>query len=206
VAERGLLTRARRRCRFSGRLSVVFGLSIAIAPGADGKPVRDEPWVREQIAWANRLFEPAEVAFRWTADRVVPATAARMETRADRDALGEDALFEPRVVDVTIVDTLRDVDDPSRLRMGVCWQSRRDPARRYLIVASTARPTVLAHELGHFFGNPHTQVPNNLMSYLRPDPDAVAFDPLQLGTVRAHAKTALATGLLVAQLPARLHP
>ena len=186
-------------------LAVTFGLSIAVAHGDDGRPVQTDAWVYDQIANANRLFSPADVSFRWVLEPTAGPRAAHMETREDRDALGNEPL-EPRVINVTIVGTLRDVDDPERMRMGVCWQNRDDPARRYLIVAATAKPTVLAHELGHFFGNAHTTIPNNLMSYERTDPAAIAFDARQIARVRAHTVTFLASGALVDELPARGWP
>ena len=84
--------------------------------------------------------------------------------------------------------------------MGVCWTGR--GGKRFLVVAQTAKPTVLAHELGHFFGNPHSTVTDNLMSYTRTG--ATAFlDERQLGTIRSFAARFLATGRLVDVGPPR---
>jgi len=49
----------------------------------------------------------------------------------------------------------------------------------------TAR--TMAHELGHFFGLPHTAVKNNLMSYDR-DGGAVFLDAKQTSTIQAFAR------------------
>jgi hypothetical protein len=70
-------------------------------------------------------------------------------------------------VNVFVPASLRDVDDPSLLRMGVHWRARAPRTRpsHFVIVASSAWQTTLAHELGHFFGNPHHRTPGNLMSY-----------------------------------------
>ena len=185
-------------------LAVTFGLSVAVAPGDDGRPVVEDRWVEVQIAEANRLFGPADVRFRWVVAKAGPARASHVETRGDRDALGVD--LERRLVNVTVVGTLRDVDDPGRMRMGVCWQLGTDAPRRYVLLSSTAKPAVLAHELGHFFGNAHTTVADNLMSYVRVDPAAVAFDPVQIARIHERAAAMLASRALDEVLPARLWP
>jgi hypothetical protein len=130
-----------------------------------GVKVRDEAWVEAQMTEAVRLFEPLGVPLRKVAARSLPEAHGRLETRADRDALA--ALLEPKRINVMIVESLRDVDDPKLLRMGVHWRHRKTPAKHWVIVAASARPSVLAHELGHFFGLPHSSVTDNLMSYDR---------------------------------------
>ena len=45
----------------------------------------------------------------------------------------------------------------------------------------------MAHELGHFFGNPHSSTPNNVMSYNRTGAE-VFFDDAQMRTIRVWAK------------------
>jgi hypothetical protein len=69
------------------------------------------------------------------------------------------------VINVFVVDSLRDVDDPAEMRRGVHWHG--PGGAHYIILVATASPQVLAHELGHFFGNAHTKVADNLMSYER---------------------------------------
>jgi len=193
---------------YDPRVLLVIGLSIAIAHADDGRaPAQTDAWVDAQIAEANRLFAPAGVAFRWTTTRTASEHAVHVETRADRDAIGDGpGALDAGVVNVTIAGSLRDVDEPGRMRMGVCWQRSDDASRRYVILSASAKPMVLAHELGHFFGNGHTQVPNNLMSYVHPDPSLTAFDEAQLARVRARANAAVAAGLLVDELPARRLP
>src|ERR1700749_4168966 len=75
-----------------------------------------------------------------------------------------------------IVGSLRDVDTPALVRQGVHWHSTKSPAKHYVIVASAAGATVLAHELGHFFGNPHTTIKDNLISYDRSGKDVFLND------------------------------
>lgn len=152
-----------------------FGLAVHVAePG--GAPVRDDAWIDAQIAAAEALFGALApgvgVHFRWTERRRGPVAQEALETRADRDALGDaiaDAPGEPRLIHVFVVASLRDVDEPpgvNRPRMGVCW-THTVTRRRYIALSAIAKPSVLAHELGHFFGNAHTTEQDNLMSYSR---------------------------------------
>jgi hypothetical protein len=71
--------------------------------------------------------------------------------------------------------------------MGVHWQPQTTPRRHYVIVATSALPSTLAHELGHFFGLPHTAVKNNLMSYDR-DGSPPFLDAKQTSTIEAFAR------------------
>jgi len=173
--------------------STTFGLSIAVAK-KDGAPVRDEAWIASQIAEANTLFSRADVSFRWTLVKELAPAHTEMHTRADRDALS--ALTEPRgVVDIFLVASLEDVDEPGRMRKGVAWTHEPDK-KRYIVLSAEAPKQVLAHELGHFFGNPHTTVPDNLMSYVRTG-DAVSFDDFQIDRIRSFSRRFLDSGRLV---------
>jgi hypothetical protein len=127
--------------------------------------------------------------------RSIEAKHAQLETAEDRDALAD--LLESRVINVFIVASLRDVDDPTRLRGGVRWRLRRNVSKDYVIVAAGAFASTLAHELGHFFGNGHSQVVDNIMSYKRLDPAAVAFDEAQGARLRRVAKQLIASKKVV---------
>lgn len=170
----------------------IFGLSFAIArkPDVDERVV-DDPWVDAQIAEANRLFTPYGARFRWTIEKPLADKHAAMHTRADRDALTP--LTEEKVIDVFLVRELEDVDEPGRMRRGVCWTGR--GGKRFLIVSAISGPSVLAHELGHFFGNPHSAVTDNVMSYSRTGAQ-VFFDEAQGATIGAFAARFVATGRL----------
>ena len=187
----------------------IFGLSFAIArdpsakaPAAKEAPrIVDDAWVQAQIDDANRFFEPLGTRFRWTLEKDLDEPHGELHSRADRDALTP--LMESKVIDVFVVRDLEDVDEPGRFRMGVCWTGRAN--KRFIVIARTARPTVLAHELGHFFGNPHTTVTDNLMSYSRSG-GPISFDEHQLAMTRAFATRFVTTGRLLPLDPPRLLP
>jgi hypothetical protein len=178
----------------SSGLDAVFGLSfsIASAAGSDARIV-DDTWVDAQINEANRLFSPLGTRFRWTIEKPLAEAHASMHTRADRDALTP--LTETNgVVDIFLVRELEDVDDPGTYRRGVCWTGK--GGKRFLIVSQVAGISVLAHELGHFFGNPHSQTTDNLMSYSRTGAPPF-LDDRQKATITSFATRFLASGRLV---------
>jgi hypothetical protein len=170
---------------------VTFTLRLAVARDDQNQPVARTEWLAEQVADAQRLFEPFGVAFvRQDAPSLGPA-AQHLETRADRDALAPHAT--PHVVNVFVVGSLRDVDEPARMRRGVHWHA---PSRmHYVIVVASAPTSVLAHELGHFFGNPHSKVPDNVMSYERTGAP-VFFDEAQGRCIEQRARAYVGSGEL----------
>lgn len=163
----------------------------------DEEPVVSEQWLSSQLENANRLFNPHGVSFRRTARQSMEARYARMETRRDRHSLG--ALMQPHVINWFVVLSLRDVDDRSRYRQGVHWRPR---GRRYpdglhfVITSSIAGPHVLAHELGHFFGNPHSDVAGNIMSYERGEGPPF-FDAEQARRIRRFGRRFIESGEIV---------
>ncbi|MFT3769652.1 MAG: hypothetical protein QM820_29805 [Minicystis sp.] len=167
-------------------------LSIAVAAG-DGGPVRDAAWVEEQLAQAGALFTPLGIPLVRVASRSLPAAHAQLETRANRDALA--SFLEPKRINVFVISSLRDVDDPRLYRMGVHWRNRKQPGKRYVIVAASARPTTLAHELGHYFSLDHSGVTDNVMSYDRSG-GPVFFDDKQAERMRTAARMNVAGKLL----------
>lgn len=169
-------------------------LSIGVAE-LDGKPVATAAFVKLQLDEAKRLLSVHQVRVDRARIRPLPESAAALETADDRDALA--AFVEPRVINVFIVGSLRDVDDPRRMRMGVRWRLRRNVRKDYVIVTASAMPTTLCHELGHFFGNGHSSVVNNVMSYRRDDPAKVAFDKQQGIVMRRVARRLLSSGRVV---------
>jgi hypothetical protein len=147
--------------------SVRLGLAVHIAK-EDGAAVAEEAFVERQVATANRIFAPYGVQFERRERHEGDALVARVESRADRDALG--AFVRPRWINVFVVASLLDVDEPGRIRRGVHWHSASHPPAHYVILSRISFDAVLAHELGHFLGNPrHSESVGNLMSYHHTD-------------------------------------
>lgn len=154
----------------SANADTTFRVRFQIAH-VDDAPVVSQRWIDAQIAKANEVFEPAEIAFDLVSDvDVIPDEEGRwpedLVTRADRHKLGP--LVKPEVINVFVVKSMADVDVAGQFIRGVHWRSRRGGSpRHYAILSSIAGSYVLAHELGHFFGNPHSPTPGNIMSYER---------------------------------------
>lgn len=165
----------------------------------DGEPVVDEDWLNAQIAEANRVFEPAGIQFRLGDVVPIGEQHARLERRRDRHALGQ--FMGTGVIHWFVVGFLRDVDDPTVTRRGVHWRpkgysKKGEPRKHFVVVAKYARPHVLAHELGHFFGNrTHPEIEGNIMSYLPSDAPR-SFNLAQLQRIRFFAQRFANTGEL----------
>jgi hypothetical protein len=122
-----------------------------------------EAFIREQLTHANAVYRPLGLELVDAGRESLPERHARLVTRADRDALLR--YVRRGSVHCVVVASLMDVDEAGRERRGVHWRSRRS-ARHLVIVSTLSGPYVLAHELGHFFGNrEHSETPGNLMSY-----------------------------------------
>lgn len=143
--------------------TVTFPVRCSVALDPTGKAVASEEWLNGELGAAQNLFAPFGVAFASTPGVSLDAAAAHVETRADRDGLAPHVV--PHVIDVFVVDSIRDVDDPAQMRRGVHWHA--PTGAHYIILVASAPTTVLAHELGHYFGNPHRHMVDNVMSYER---------------------------------------
>lgn len=175
--------------------STLLPLAITVAEH-DSAPVVSEPWIETQVDNANALFEPHGISFRVVHRDLMDEKHARLETRRDRHALG--ALLRPGVIHCFLVLSLRDVDEPNRYRQGVHWRPRGANYPRsahFVILSSIAGPYVLAHELGHYFGNGHSDVAGNIMSYERGDGPPF-FDESQARRIRASVRRFLRRGEL----------
>lgn len=164
-----------------------FPVVVSVASEA-GKPVRDDAWIDAQLAEAERLFGPRGIHLKKTAQKPLEEKLARLETRKDRDALA--GQLQKGAINVLIVASLRDVDDPRLYRMGVHWAPVGKKGVHYVIVAKDAWESTMAHEIGHFFGLPHSAKKNNLMSYDR-DGGAAFVDDYQARTMLSFARNYL---------------
>ena len=165
-----------------------LALNIAVAE-IEGKPVVSNDWVQRQVAESRRLMQPHHVDVGLVRRRSLAEELARLENADERDAVA--AHLEPQAINAFIVASLRDVDKPDRFIRGVRWRHRRDLSKDYVIVSAIAGPLTLCHELGHFLGNGHSYVVNNVMSYKHEDYDKIAFDERQGAKMRQVARRLL---------------
>jgi hypothetical protein len=172
--------------------ATTFTLRVSRAVDDAGQPVGTAEWLTAEIDAAQTLFTPFGVRFAKGAGAPLDAHLAHMETRADRDALASHVA--PHVIDVFVVQSLRDIDDTKQMRRGVHWHA--PSGAHYLILIATAPTTVLAHELGHYFGNPHSPVVDNVMCYERTGA-TVFFDAVQGKRIAARARAYVRSGELL---------
>lgn len=149
-------------------LIVPLDVVLARCRGADNKlrPVKPDKWVAAHVAAANRVLRSHKVALTARVRAVVLARCDLL-TRAHRHAMAVHVRPGAHVT-VMVLRRVRDLDVPDYDLMGVHWRYRgKDPAlagRRWLLLTARARPPVLAHELGHFFGLRHDPAGGNLMT------------------------------------------
>ncbi len=152
---------------------------------ADDAPVVGAEWLATELAECNRLLAPHEISVGEAWRRPLAAGPA-IDTAADRDALAKHLV--DGAINVFVVGSLRDIDAPSGMRMGVRWRLRKNLQKSYIILSADARTTTLCHELGHELGLPHSTVTDNVMSYKREHPELLAFDALQARIMRQTAR------------------
>jgi hypothetical protein len=172
--------------------ATTFSLRVSIAVDDAGKPLADTRWLSAEIDTAEGLFEPFGVHFARVDGAPLDARLAHMETRDDRNSLASHVTA--REIDVFVVGSLRDVDDPAQMRRGVHWHA--PSGAHYLILIASASTNVLAHELGHYFGNSHSHVLDNVMSYERSGAP-VFFDAEQGKRIAGRARAYVKSGELV---------
>ncbi|HEY5951581.1 MAG TPA: hypothetical protein VIV40_39075 [Kofleriaceae bacterium] len=130
--------------------------------GDDHGFVAAADWVAMELAAANRHFAPLGVGFQLVGVDALPASAIHVETRADRDAVAKGRLGGKRI-HVFVVGQLDDIASDGETAYGVNWRRPHDK-RQYLIVSVQALERTLAHELGHFFGLPHSSFAVSIMN------------------------------------------
>ena len=167
-----------------------LALEIVVAEH-EGKPVVAADWLKRQIAETQRLMKPHGVNVGLVRRRKLSDDFAKLENADDRDALA--AHLKPGAINAFFVNSLRDIHKPDRFIRGVRWRLRRDLRKDYVIVSSIAGPFTLCHELGHFLGNGHSYVVNNVMSYKHEDYSKIRFDKRQGAKMRQVARRLLRT-------------
>jgi len=158
-----------------------FAIQLHVASTEQGLVV-DPAWVAGQLARANRHFAEIDVGFQVAGVKPLPASAAHVATRADRTRLA--SRRGRRVIDVFVTGRLDDVDEPDKQIRGVAW---RHDGRKYIILSATAWDFVLTHELGHFFGLPHSAYDISLMNKrprIAPAFEQRTFAPEELAAMR----------------------
>lgn len=175
-----------------------FGVHLHMVVTPEGA-AQDVAWVRAQVEQADRHFALIDTSFEIVAADAVPASELEIDDRAERDALGHDR-FTRGVVHVFVVGRLADVDIAGNEIRGVHWRERADRTHRWVILSRIAGALVLSHELGHFFGLPHSDYDISLMNKtvrLTPLVSELTFAEPEVVRMRKHRDRMLASKMLL---------
>jgi hypothetical protein len=114
------------------------------------------------------------------------------------------ALTKGRVIDVFITGQLDDIDAIGEVRFGVAWRVN---DQKKLVILSTAAPDrVLAHELGHVFGLPHSKYAVSIMNKTKrdqPPPEERTFHAKEIAAMKLRLRELLRTRTLENRAPRR---
>ncbi len=197
----GVYVRDTPRC--AATATHCFGIHLHMVVTPEG-PAQDVAWVTAQVEQAHRHFARIDTSFEVVAADAVPASDLEIDSREERDALGHDR-FTRGVVHVFVVGRLADVDIAGNEIRGVHWRERADRTHRWVILSKIAGSLVLSHELGHFFGLPHSTYDISLMNKtvrLTPLVSDLTFAEPEVVIMRKHRDRMLRSKLLLGRKPA----
>lgn len=155
------------------------------SPESDDGPIARVDWIAAQLTAANRHFAPLDLGFEVVGIDRLPASAGHIATRRERDALAAGRLAGT-VIHVFITRRLDDVDQPGGIIRGVTWHVGGSD-RKYVILSTLAPERVLAHELGHVFGLPHSRHAISIMNKAaraEPPPEQRTFADEEIAAMR----------------------
>lgn len=141
-------------------------------------------WIRTQVAMANAHFAPVSASFKIV--KVDSHSLERVNSVEDRASLKP--YVTNGVIHVFITKALVNVDAPDKEIRGVTL--KKDDTK-YIILSAIAPDRVLAHELGHLFGLPHSKYAISIMNKTErtePPMEQRTFAPQEIVKLKAGAK------------------